>query len=719
MNLLGKLLPSTVRGKILLSLGSLIALIVIIPVILVYRSTINSTLEQARLHLQEDTVQVSDKLIGDTTHTLRLLAYAVSDIPSVQKALAERDREALKAITLPMFNDLKQKVDLNVFHFHLPPATSFLRLQKPAKYGDDLSSFRHTVVSVNRDHREASGIEKGRAGLSIRAVLPVRYQGRQVGSVEFGAPINDTLASQVKKIVGAELSVLVPDGDRFRYQAKTHDLSIPDKMIPFLRQMMDTKETVIRRVSKNQRELMTAYHPLTDYSGQVVGILAIPHDITQELASARKSALMVVGIGILAILLIQGLVFLMFQRLINRPLASFNRLLEAASRGDLTQETDTSDIQGVNCSAIMQCDNPSCTMYGKTGYCWEEAGSAAVHIQCPKIISGEYTSCSECKACFGVAVKGEFNQLNAYLHAFLSNVRRMVKDVRQNSVNLNVSSEELAKVSSEMDAGSTETAQRSESVATAAEEMSANMANVAAATEEAAANVNMMTSATEEISATVEEIRQSTDNAKSITDRAVQEAADISEKVDELGSSAQDIGKVTETITEISSQTNLLALNATIEAARAGEAGKGFAVVANEIKDLAKQTAEATGEIKQRIESIQHSTSVTVGGIRTITEIISEIDGIVNGIASALEEQAHTMTELTANIQQAGQGIGEVAENVAQSSTVSQEIATDVAQVNKAAEDISQGTTLVRNKSEELKKYAADLRGLIEKFNVG
>jgi len=79
-----------------------------------------------------------------------------------------------------------------------------------------------------------------------------------------------------------------------------------------------------------------------------------------------------------------------------------------------------------------------------------------------------------------------------------------------------------------------------------------------------------------------------------------------------LGSAAQEIDRVTETITEISSQTNLLALNATIEAARAGEAGKGFAVVAGEIKELARQTADATEDIKRRISGIQASTGSAV-----------------------------------------------------------------------------------------------------------
>ena len=89
-----------------------------------------------------------------------------------------------------------------------------------------------------------------------------------------------------------------------------------------------------------------------------------------------------------------------------------------------------------------------------------------------------------------------------------------------------------------------------------------------------------------------------------------------------MGQSAQEIGKVIGVIVEIAEQTKLLALNATIEAASAGEAGKGFAVVAGEVKELARQTNEATSEIRGRIESIQQSMGGTVQQIGQIQQVI-------------------------------------------------------------------------------------------------
>jgi len=714
-----RVLPSKVKTKLLTVLGILITLMVAVPSILSYRTSLNNTIRNIEEELKATLAQVYETVTIDKAENLRLLAHAVAGMPSVQDNVMFQSRDDLQNVTAPMYEGLKKIVDLNVFHFHLPPAISFLRLQKPEKFGDDLSSFRKTVVQVNETQQDASGIEAGVAGLSMRAVVPIMYLNKKhVGSVEFGTPINDKLLEQIKTTIHNDLSVIVPDGDGFKYQAKTHDLTIPEKKYPFLKEVMLGDGITVQRVSKNGRELMTAYMPIKDYSGKGVGVLALPKDIGIIFSAAQKTALTSLSIGLAALVVIQFFVYFLFSRLIDRPIKSFTQLLESASQGDLSKEVDVHSILPINCSEKMQCHKNDCSMYGKEGYCWEEAGSAALNVQCPKIVTGEYSSCSECKAVFRSAVRDEFSELSAYMHSFIANVRILVKDVNSNSSNLNNSSLALVEISEKIDAGSTDSAHRANAVAAATEEMSSNMASVAAATEQAAANVNVMTTATEEISANVGDIQRSTMNAKGITGDAVVQAADISLKVDELGSAALDIGKVTETIADISAQTNLLALNATIEAARAGDAGKGFAVVANEIKDLAKQTAEATGEIKQRIDGIQSSTNITVTGIKKISDIITEIDTIVSGIAVSLDEQSATMTELTTNIVEAGQGISEVSENVAQSSVVSQQIAGDISEVHKAVSDISGGTGDVRRNAEELRLLSQSLKNLIEKFKI-
>ncbi len=718
MKIIQRIIPKRVKTKILVALGVIIGLMIAVPVILMYRTTINDVKAQSQRILKRNAARVTRQLQQNSAIRLRLLAHTVAAMPSVQKYFGERDRIGLLGLTMPLYDKLKKDIDLNVFHFHLPPATSFLRLQKPGKYGDDLSGFRHTVVAVNQTHQDAFGMEVGKAGISIRAVVPVIYEGRPVGSVEFGAPVNDTLLSKIKEMVGIDIAVVVPDGNGFKYQATTDTQPLSPDTFPVLQKVMQNGQETLVENREDGRDIWTVYQPIPDYSGKIVGVTISPLDVTAKLVAAKKDALTIVGAGVLALVVILAVVFFIFHQLIDKPLRKVNQVLESAASGDLSVQADTSKIDGINCAEVMQCGKTDCSMYGQSGYCWEKAGSSSSDIQCPKIVSGEYKSCSECKKCYGAVVKDEFSELTASVHSLIANTRKMVQDIQKNSTDLHQSSDNLSQVADLMDTEASETAQRSESVAAAAEEMSANMGSVAAATEEAAANVNVMTTATEEIGSTVGEIRTSTAKAKNITDQAVKEAVDITRKVDELGNSAQDIGKVTETITEISSQTNLLALNATIEAARAGEAGKGFAVVANEIKDLAKQTAEATGEIKQRIEGIQNSTNVTVHGIKNITEIINEIDEIVSNIATALDEQAGTMTELTTNIQQAGQGIGEVAENVAQSSTVSQEIASDISQVSHAAEEITQGTGKVKEKANELKGYAANLRALIEQFKI-
>ncbi len=313
------------------------------------------------------------------------------------------------------------------------------------------------------------------------------------------------------------------------------------------------------------------------------------------------------------------------------------------------------------------------------------------------------------------------DELGELAHAF-NNVaesnQKIILELRERAEKLNESSSLLSEISNQMSSGAEDMSARSNTVATAAEEMNANMNSVAAATEEASTNTSLVAASAEEMITVINEIAANSDKGRNITIEAVAEAKNASDKVNELGKAADEIGKVSEAITEISDQTNLLALNATIEAARAGEAGKGFAVVANEIKELAKQTAEATGTIKSNISMIQNSTKGTVVQIEEISKIINDVNEIVTTIATAVEEQSVTTKEIAGNISQASEGIQEVTENVAQSSTVSGEIAGDIAEVNQAASEITNSSSQVNLNAEELAQMAEQLKEMVAGYQA-
>lgn len=314
--------------------------------------------------------------------------------------------------------------------------------------------------------------------------------------------------------------------------------------------------------------------------------------------------------------------------------------------------------------------------------------------------------------------KDEVGVLATSLNTMAEKIGVLISSMVEEMNQLSASASELSMTSENMAEGAKETSERSYSVADAAEKMSGNMSSVAAASEEASTNVNMVANAVSEVTNTVTEIAKRTEEARQVTSQAVSFATSSSEKVDQLGSAANEISKVTEVITEISEQTNLLALNATIEAARAGEAGKGFAVVANEIKELAKQTAEATGEIRSKIESIQGSTNATVSEIKQISKVINQVEQIVTDIDLAVEEQSATTAEISENVSQAAIGINEVNENVAHSSTVAEDIAQDITGVSKVSDELTNSSNSVQKSAEELSDIANVLRDYVNRFKV-
>ena len=289
-----------------------------------------------------------------------------------------------------------------------------------------------------------------------------------------------------------------------------------------------------------------------------------------------------------------------------------------------------------------------------------------------------------------VEVDDEIGQMGRSLNQSMERLGQTISSLRENALGVRESSEALGTVSLQLQANAGETATRIRSTSETSDRISANISTVASASEEMLASIN--------------EISKSANEAARVARSAVETARATSGTMGKLTQSSTAIGQVIEVINTIAEQTNLLALNATIEAARAGEAGKGFAVVANEVKELARQTAEATKGIAGKIGAIQTDTQEAIQAIQSISAVIDQISSHSQTIASAVEEQTITTNEIGRNVTEAAAGAGEIASSV---STVSQ-----------TADSTAEGANRASETARGMSETAGRLQELVSQFKV-
>lgn len=274
---------------------------------------------------------------------------------------------------------------------------------------------------------------------------------------------------------------------------------------------------------------------------------------------------------------------------------------------------------------------------------------------------------------------------------------------------------DLVKSSQELDTAAETVLAVSSTLSAAAEETSAQANTASVASEEVSAGVQHVSSNMGEMTSAIKEITKTTNEAATMTKEAMELAKNANKIVSQLGDSSLEIGNVIKVISSIAQQTNLLALNATIEAARAGEAGKGFAVVANEVKELAKQTAKATGEITQKIEAIQSDSLNAASAIASISEAIEKVNGYTNNIAAAVEEQAATTNEVTRIVLESTEGVHQINENISQVSIAAANTGKDANKVLIAAKSVEAIASTLETYINKLKSGGAmDFEGSIK-----
>ena len=186
---------------------------------------------------------------------------------------------------------------------------------------------------------------------------------------------------------------------------------------------------------------------------------------------------------------------------------------------------------------------------------------------------------------------------------------------------------------------------------------------------------------------------------------------ETSKKVKLLGESTQRISKVVSLIGRFAAQTNLLALKASIEAARAGEEGRGFAVLADEVRDLARQSAQATAEIETLVADIQTETNEVVAAMEAGTLQVAEGTLMVDQTRQSLNKIAASSTQVSALITA-------IASAAVTQSQASESVTQTISDVAAIAQHTSDEATVVSASFKELLAVATELQASVGQFKV-
>ncbi|MDU3131520.1 MAG: Cache 3/Cache 2 fusion domain-containing protein [Bradyrhizobium sp.] len=366
------------------------------------------------------------------------------------------------------------------------------------------------------------------------------------------------------------------------------------------------------------KPFMTAYFPVTNPAGKVIGILyvGVPMAELDAMLSQVMQTMMVAAA--IAALLVLGLTMLAVRR-VTKPLTAVTEALTAIADGREHVEIGSDDRS-------------------------DEIGEIARSLMFFRSAAGERRRMREEQAAAAAAaVEQRKTELQRFVNSFQASIGGIIENVL-------TSASEFEREARQLTQAARTTADLS--------------GQSAGASETASEHVRTAAAASDELSGSIAEIIRRVQESNAIAAEAVNQATATDQRIKELSDAGNRIGDVVKLITSIAEQTNLLALNATIEAARAGDAGRGFAVVAQEVKTLAGQTANATEEISSQIANMQTVTQESVDAIKAIGATIERINGIAASISAAVEQQRAATQNITQSVRSAASGTAEVVNNI-------------------------------------------------------
>jgi methyl-accepting chemotaxis protein len=631
------------------------------------------TVSQKEQEMMEVLGQSINAQMDEQIKAAEIGVLSIANNVEVQRLFAERNREELAKMLLPVYQSISSKV--SQVQFHLPDSTAFLRLHAPDKFGDSLKSFRFTVNEANEKNQMVKGLEEGKGGYGFRVVVPMVYENVHIGSVEYGSDFGvDFLESLKKNYNGEYFSYRFSDDQSVAWDNKSNILAATteeDKwVIEDQKIIADLRSgRTLYIITKDQMNI-AMLTPFKDYKGDMKGYFKVVKDralLINSIAEARNKIIIYTVILLLLMLLPS---YLLLSRSL-KPIKNLISVTQRVSEGDLTVNV-----------AIKSKD---------------EIGK----------------------------LSDNFNNMVKSTKELIIQVKEMSNFVAISSKEMSLATSEASRVAEQVAYTITDLAKGASEQSNSTQEGSEMLRGVVKGLGNIAKNAEV----TDELTLRTMNIMEVGMSKVNFQKEKMSESQTVSQNVsvaiEDLANKSVKIGQIVEVINGITDQTNLLALNAAIEAARAGEAGRGFSVVADEVRKLAEMSKDSTQEISGLISEIQMSVKQAVNEMmkaengfeeqsRAANETAMAFDSIIKSVSNVAEqtkEVSIAVETLSKDSKAIEASIDNIARIVGDNAASTEEVAASTEEQTASIQEIS--ATAVN-----LEIQATKLQQMINKFKA-
>ncbi len=585
------------------------------------------TAEQRELKAVYESVVAEIDALGKEALAVSAL---IAGMPTVQEAMQQQDREKLAGMFVPGFATMKADYKVRQFQFHLPPATSFLRVHKPKKFGDDLSGFRKTVLEANGKSIPITGLEIGVAGLGVRGVVPIRAGGQHVGTVELGMSFGQAFFDEYTKRHDVKLMLhLMRDGKPDAFASTLGENSPLNEQA-----LLEVAGGTPRGTTTDIGEVPHSVYAdvVRDFSGNVIGVLQVVKDRSFFAGQLDNVQLTSIVTGVIGLLLFAVGVWLI-GRNVARPLQQATDMMEQISAGD------------GNLDVALNADG-----------------------------------------------KDEVAALAKGFNGFVDTIRQLVRDVKRSAVDIDKVANDLAAASNQTTQRITAQQSDTTQIATAMTEMSSTVQEVASRTQNVASTAESTLSTVQEGNSAVSDASQAVHALVDDIGAASDTVQRVHGESERIGTVLEVIRGIAEQTNLLALNAAIEAARAGEQgrgfavvadevrqlAHRTQESTTEIQEMVESLQTSVSQTVSVMDRSRERADGTVERAARVSEMLGLISTSVNEITQMSIQIATAAEEQSHVAENINQNVNNINHMGEENAAEVARSSTSAGELSSNV-----------------------------------------